>query len=60
MLKERPGATRVVFNLPGPGGGTLRWRSAAALPTTPSSLAEVQRRVGEGLVRLEISIRHGA
>jgi hypothetical protein len=23
-------------------------------------LAEVQRRVGEGLVRLEISIRHGA
>jgi hypothetical protein len=60
MLKERPGATRVVFNLPGPGGGTLPMEVRGGVAYDAELLAEVQRRVGEGLVRLEISIRHGA
>jgi hypothetical protein len=44
MLKERPGATRVVFHLPGTSGATL--------PT--ELLAEVSRRLGDGLVRLDL------
>jgi DNA polymerase-3 subunit alpha len=60
MLKERPGATRVVFNLPGPGGGTLPMEVRGGVAYDAELLAEVQRRLGEGLVRLELSTGHGA
>ncbi len=60
MLKERPGATRVVFNLPGPGGGTLPMEVRGGVAYDVELLAEVQRRLGEGLVRLEISTEHSA
>jgi hypothetical protein len=55
MLKERPGATRVVFNLPGPGGGTLPMEVRGGVAYDAELVAEVQRRLGEGLVRLDLS-----
>jgi hypothetical protein len=55
MLRDRPGATRVVFHLPGQGGGTLPMEVRGGVAYDSELLAEVQRRVGEGLVRLEIS-----
>ena len=38
LLRDRPGATRVVIHLPasGAGGRRCRWSCAAASPTTPS------------------------
>jgi hypothetical protein len=55
MLRERPGATRVVFHLPGHGGGTLPMEVRGGVAYDSELVAEVQRRVGEGLVHLEIS-----
>ena len=55
MLKDRPGATRVVFHLPGPGGATLPMEVRGGVAYDAELLAEVQRRLGEGLVRLELA-----
>jgi hypothetical protein len=55
MLKERPGATRVVFNIPGPGGGTLPMEIRSGVAYDAEFLAEVRRRLGEGLVHVELS-----
>jgi hypothetical protein len=55
MLKERPGATRVVFHLPGPGSSTLPMEVRTGVAYDAELLADVQRRLGEGLVRLELS-----
>ena len=55
VLKERPGATRVVFHLPGPGGATLPMEVRGGVAYDTELLAEVRRRLGEGLVRLELS-----
>ena len=55
MLKERPGATRVVFHLPGPGSSTLPMEVRSGVAYDAELLADVQRRLGEGLVRLELS-----
>jgi len=55
MLKERPGATRVVFHLPGPGGATLPMEVRGGVAYDAELLAEVGRRLGEGLVRLQLS-----
>jgi hypothetical protein len=57
MLKQRPGATRVVFHLPGPAGATLPMEVRGGVAYDAELLAEVQRRLGEGLVHLEISTR---
>jgi len=56
MLKERPGSTRVVFHIPAPGGGTLPLEIRSGVAYDAELLAEVHRRLGEGLVRLELSI----
>ena len=56
MLKERPGATRVVFHLPGPGGAMLPMEVRTGVAYDAELLAEVGRRVGEGLVRLELAV----
>jgi DNA polymerase-3 subunit alpha len=55
MLKERPGATRVVFHLPGPGSSTLPMEVRSGVAYDAELLADVKRRLGEGLVRLELS-----
>jgi hypothetical protein len=56
MLKERPGSTRVVFHIPGPAGGTLPLELRTGVAYDAELLSEVNRRLGEGLVRLELSI----
>jgi hypothetical protein len=55
VFKQRPGATRVVFHVPVTGASArpMEVRSGVAYDT--ELLAEVQRRLGEGLVRLELS-----
>ena len=56
MLKVRPGSTRVVFHIPGPAGGTLPLEIRSGVAYDAELLSEVQRRLGEGLVRLELSV----
>jgi hypothetical protein len=55
MLKQRPGATRVVFHIPQQGGSTLPMEVRPGVAYDTELLAEVGRRLGEGLVRLEIA-----
>jgi hypothetical protein len=55
MLKDRPGATRVVFHLPHTGGATLPMEVRGGVAYDTELLAEVQRHLGEGLVRLDLS-----
>ena len=55
MLKERPGETPVVFHLPQPNGGTLPLEIRSRVAYDAELLAEVSRRLGEGLVRLELA-----
>jgi hypothetical protein len=55
VLKDRPGATRVVFHVPQPNGDTLPMEVRFAVAYDSELVAEVQRRLGEGLVRLEVS-----
>ena len=55
MLKQRPGATRVVFHIPQQGGATLPMEVRLGIAYDAELIAEVGRRVGEGLVRLEIA-----
>jgi hypothetical protein len=55
VFKERPGATRVVFHLPQAGGGALPMEVRGGAAYDAELLAEVRRRLGEGLVHLELS-----
>ncbi len=55
LLKQRPGATRVVFHIPQQGGATLPMEIRLGVAYDAELLAEVGRRLGEGLVRLEIA-----
>src|ERR1035437_2158642 len=55
VFKDRPGATRVIFHIPGAGGSALPMELRAGVAYDVELLAEVQRRLGEGLVRLELS-----
>jgi len=55
VFKERPGATRVVFHLPARRASRCRWRSAGGVAYDAELLSEVRRRLGDGLVRLEVS-----
>jgi DNA polymerase-3 subunit alpha len=55
LLKERPGTTRVVFHVPQAGGATLPMEVRFGVAYDAELLAEVQRRLGEGLVRLDVS-----
>jgi hypothetical protein len=56
VFKERPGATRVVFQLPGSRGATQPMELRSGVAYDAELLAEVHRRLGEGLVRLDLSI----
>jgi hypothetical protein len=55
MLKQRPGSTRVVFHIPASGAATLPMEIRGGVAYDAELLAEIQRRLGEGLVRLELS-----
>ncbi len=56
VLKERPGDTRVVFHIPD-GKGTLPLEVRSGVAYDAELLAEVNRRLGEGLVKLELEVR---
>jgi hypothetical protein len=56
VLRERPGATRVVIHVPAPGDGSalpMELRSGVAYDA--ELLAEVRRRLGEGLIDLRLA-----
>jgi DNA polymerase-3 subunit alpha len=55
VFKERPGATKVVFHLPAEKGATLPMEVRVGVAYDAELLSEVRRRLGEGLVRLEVS-----
>jgi len=59
-VEGTPGATRVVFNIPGPGGGTLPMEIRSGVAYDAEFLAEVRRRLGEGLVHVELSAGGGS
>jgi hypothetical protein len=52
VMRDRPGATRVVIHVPGPGGGEMELRRGVAYDA--EMLAEVRRRLGDGLVDLRL------
>jgi hypothetical protein len=52
VMRDRPGATRVVIHVPGPGGGEMELRRGVAYDA--EMLAEVRRRLGEGVVDLRL------
>ena len=54
ILKQRPGGTRVVFHIPQQGGATAPMEVRRGVAYDADLPAEVSRRLGEGLVRLEI------
>jgi hypothetical protein len=55
VLKDRPGVTRVVFHIPGEKGATQPMEVRGGVAYDSELLAEVRRRLGEGLVHLEVS-----
>jgi hypothetical protein len=55
VLKDRPGATRVVFHIPGDKGATQPMEIRGGVAYDAELLSEVSRRLGDGLVRLEVS-----
>jgi hypothetical protein len=56
VFKERPGETRVVFHIPD-RSGTLPMEIRGGIAYDAELVAEIGRRLGEGLVRLELSTR---
>ena len=55
LLRDRPGQTRVVIHLPaGAGGAALPMELRAGVAYDSELVAEVRRRLGDGLVELEL------
>ena len=54
LLRDRPGATRVVLHVPGSGGSALPMELRAGVAYDAELLAEVRRRLGDGLVDLQL------
>jgi hypothetical protein len=54
LLRDRPGATRVVLHVPGTGGSALPMELRAGVAYDSELLAEVRRRLGDGLVDLQL------
>jgi hypothetical protein len=55
LLVERPGATRVILHLPAAGGGSaLPMELRRGVAYDSELLAEVRRRLGEGIVELSL------
>ena len=56
LLRERPGGTRVVLHVPAPTGtNTLPMELSRRVAYDADLLAEVRRRLGEGLVDLRLA-----
>jgi DNA polymerase-3 subunit alpha len=53
LLRERPGATRVIVHVPAPGGSALPME-LRGVAYDAELLAEVRRRLGEGVVELAL------
>ena len=58
VLRDRPGATRVVIHVPAPGGGAaLPMELRRGVAYDAELLAEVRRRLGDGLVEIRLAER---
>jgi DNA polymerase-3 subunit alpha len=56
VLRDRPGETRVVIHLPGPAGvASLPMELRRGVAYDAELLAEIRRRVGEGLVEIHLA-----
>jgi hypothetical protein len=56
LLRERPGATRVILHVPAPtGGGSLPMELSRRVAYDAELLSEVRRRLGDGLVDLSLA-----
>jgi hypothetical protein len=53
LLRERPGRTRVVVHVPAPGGAALPME-LRGVAYDAELLAEVRRRVGDGVIELSL------
>jgi hypothetical protein len=53
VLRERPGATRVIVHVPAPGGSALPME-LRGVAYDAELLAEVRRRVGDGVIELSL------
>ena len=54
LIRERPGATRVVVHVPAPGGSALPMELKQTVAYDADLLAEVQRRLGEGVATISL------
>jgi hypothetical protein len=55
LVRERPGETKVVVHVPAPGGAALPMELKQPVAYDAELLAEVQRRLGDGLVDLTLA-----
>jgi hypothetical protein len=55
LLADRPGATRVVLHVPASGGDALPMELRRGVAYDAELLAEIQRRLGRGLVEVQLS-----
>jgi len=56
VLRDRPGATRVIIHVPGPSGGEpLPMELRRGVAYDAELLAEVRRRLGEGVIDLQLA-----
>ena len=53
VLRERPGATRVVVHVPAPGGDALPME-LRGVAYDAELIAEVRRRAGDGVIDLQL------
>ena len=55
LLRSRPGATRVVLHVPGIGGQALPMELRTGVAYDTELLAEIQRRLGSGVVDIQLA-----
>lgn len=56
VLRDRPGETRVVIHVPGPAGGVaLPMELRRGVAYDAELLAEIRRRLGEGLIEIQLA-----
>jgi hypothetical protein len=55
VIRERPGETQVVVHVPGPAGAILPMPLRTSVAYDAELLAEIHRRVGEGIVDLGLA-----
>jgi hypothetical protein len=55
VMRARPGATRVVLHVPSGGGQALPMELRSGVAYDAELLAEIQRRLGIGLVDLQLA-----